>query len=749
MEDGMGKFGAYATAIIQAFCWLGFAPPARSQARIDFGRDVQPILKANCYTCHGPAQQMGGLRLDRRKDAMRGGTIPDIGPGNSDGSRLYKRLLGNEFGPQMPLTGPLKPDQVQIIKNWIDQGAVWPDELSGEAPLPPPDPAATRMMDAIRNGDHAAFKKILSQNPKIGNSRGPGGSTPLMYAAMYGEPDSVRAILEGGANPNFANYEGATPLMWAAGDLAKVELLVDHGAAVNAQSDGARTALLVAAGRYGNYGVVKFLLDHGADPNAHSPSLGADMTPLGEAAYIGDVQMVKLLIERGADVKAASGLAVYFALEAKCAECVDLLIKPLGRSELNGIIPSLGPPGADARQLDFMLDHGADVNSKDFEGHTLLMLAAASDAVPAEMIGDLIKRGVDANARDPQGHTALDFALRRGPNAVADRLKEAGGKEGKPFTAEVVAPVPAHSIRAAVERSLPLLQANDEVFLKKSGCVSCHNNVLTSMSVAAARDHGFSVDERIADFELKTVSNYLSGWRDRAQLGVGIPGDSDTVSYILLGLAAGNYPPDASTEAQARFLKAHQEADGHWFPVAHRPPIEASAFVVTAASMHAIQIYGPKSEQESNRDSVRRASVWLEKTSPESNDDRAFQLLGLGWAHADKDAIKKAARGLLAEQRADGGWAQLPSLKSDAYATGEVLVALKESGALTASDAAYQKGTKFLLQTQLADGSWYVQTHALRIQPYFESGFPHGRDQFISAAATNWATKALALAVQR
>ena len=62
--------------------------------------------------------------------------------------------------------------------------------------------------------------------------------------------------------------------------------------------------------------------------------------------------------------------------------------------------------------------------------------------------------------------------------------------------------------------------------------------------------------------------------------------------------------------------------------------------------------------------------------------------------------------------------------------------------------AAYRKGVRFLLDTQLEDGSWYVRTRAIPVQLYFDSEFPHGQDQFISAAATNWATMALAGAVR-
>ncbi len=129
-----------------------------------------------------------------------------------------------------------------------------------------------------------------------------------------------------------------------------------------------------------------------------------------------------------------------------------------------------------------------------------------------------------------------------------------------------------------------------------------------------------------------------------------------------------------------------------------------------------------------------------------STEDHALRLLGLAWSGAGKDVVQASARALVAAQRPDGGWSQLSSLTSDAYATGQALVALAESGAITTSDAAYKRGVDFLLKTQFADGSWFVKSRAIPLQPHFESGFPFGRDQFISAAASNWAARALALA---
>ena len=102
---------------------------------------------------------------------------------------------------------------------------------------------------------------------------------------------------------------------------------------------------------------------------------------------------------------------------------------------------------------------------------------------------------------------------------------------------------------------------------------------------------------------------------------------------------------------------------------------------------------------------------------------------------------------LLKTQRADGGWAQLASLDSDAYATGTALVALHQAGGVATADPAYRNGLRFLLARQLDDGSWHVPTRSTPIQTYYESGYPHGEDQFISITAAGWATTALALAL--
>src|SRR4051794_33108482 len=169
--------------------------PPQGPGRVDFVRDVRPIFEAHCVECHGPSQQMNGYRLDRRRDAMRisdGGTI--IGPGNSAGSRLYLRITGAGYGAAMPPTGRLEPAQIETVRRWIDQGAEWPDAAAGDETPTTPDSRAARLMDAIRVGDRARFDALLAADPGAASLKGAAGSTPLMFAALYGDVEMVRRL---------------------------------------------------------------------------------------------------------------------------------------------------------------------------------------------------------------------------------------------------------------------------------------------------------------------------------------------------------------------------------------------------------------------------------------------------------------------------------------------------------------------------------------------------------------------------
>jgi hypothetical protein len=122
------SLGLFATLLQGAVIHLASA----QGRRIDFRRDVEPILRANCYQCHGASKASAQLRLDDKELAMKGGISGAvIIPGNGKDSRLMKRVLGEGDESRMPLGGaPLKANQIELIRKWIDEGAVWPDSKS-------------------------------------------------------------------------------------------------------------------------------------------------------------------------------------------------------------------------------------------------------------------------------------------------------------------------------------------------------------------------------------------------------------------------------------------------------------------------------------------------------------------------------------------------------------------------------------------------------------------------------------------
>jgi mono/diheme cytochrome c family protein len=135
-------FPRFATIAIAALCAGGLS--AQTAARVDFQREIRPILSENCFQCHGPdsASRQAGLRLDRR-DAVIGKMIV---PGNSSASLLYQRITDPDPGSRMPLAESrrsLTPAQIALLKRWIDQGAPWREQWAFQPPVKAKPPVVT------------------------------------------------------------------------------------------------------------------------------------------------------------------------------------------------------------------------------------------------------------------------------------------------------------------------------------------------------------------------------------------------------------------------------------------------------------------------------------------------------------------------------------------------------------------------------------------------------------------------------
>lgn len=751
----MTLHGLFAASLGVVLC----SSPAVAQTapvKVDFARDIQPLLKQNCVKCHGAEKQSGGLRLDQRSSTMKP-LLRRVVAGSPENSMVYHRVIG-EMGQPMPPTGDLKPDEVALLKRWIEEGAEWPDALANETPLPPIDLDAVALVELMRGGNSAAVMKKVTEKPRLLNARGPEGSTPFMYAVLYEPVPVLEKMIALGAKVNAANDNHGTALLWAAHYLPKTRLLVEHGANVNAESDDFRTPLMVAARTPGALKVVSYLLDHGAkvNPNAHA---GAQSSPLLEAATAPEAAIFALLLEHGATIKGEAQSMLTTAVYTGCEQCVEMIqTRVKDKDVYTGSLQDTALFG-NMRQIQMMLDHGADVKSYDPLGRTALMYAAQSDMLPLDAVKLLVTRGADVNARSKhakggdEGQSVLDMALKHGPTPVSAYLVSMGAKMTEAGRAPVLDPRFRGELKLAVAENLPMLQKADRNFAKLSGCISCHNNSLTAMTVGMARKRGLPVDEAIAQETVRANVDALKISRDILHEGFLLPvGDnfSENVwAYVLLGLAAEGYKADLNTDAAAMYILARQQPTGEWVaPHADtRQPICLDYVANTALSMRALQLYAPRTDVVVYRRSIAMAAKWLAKAESENNEDRSWRLLGLAWAGTAGPSLEKAKRELLTAQKADGGWSDLPSMPSSAYATGKSLVALRTAG-VPVSSPAYKRGVMWLRQHQERDGTWMVETRAMAFQPAFDAGFSHGTSQFMSAAGTGWADMALMMGMR-
>lgn len=632
----------------------------------------------------------------------------------------------------------------------------------------------------LRGGNVRQLRGALDHGASV-NARDARGNTPLLLAAAYADAACVRLLLERGADVNAVNQAGSTALLRAAADYEKLKLLVERGAKVNVRSMLGNTPLMLAARPAKSRHSVELLLAHGADVAATNIH-GA--TALMAAAAGGDVESVRLLLKHGANPNEQPGIGeaafifggarspLMWAAFRGNVEIMKVLVEAGAEVNAEG---SVGTPLSQAAwadrtaAADWLIARGANVNQMThMDGFTPLHWAAATESSDAALVKLLLKHGanpntgggahIDAFMDVPQ--TPLMLARRRGDTDILATLLTGGATNETPDRVKSIQPpvrqLPAKldtvTLRAAVNQAVAPLQETAIVSKKafvnhasKQDCTSCHQQYLPMAAVGAARSFRATVDAQaeadlakmVAAGELKM---YEADW-----VPVFHPDAVFTKGYALFGYANAGHAADEFTDAAVHHLATIQGKDGQWYNNLPRPPLQSDDIGATALAVHALQKYPLPGRKAEFARRVEQARRWLWKAKPDNHEGRIYQLLGLAWAGEPAAKLQSLAQALMAEQHADGGWAQLPKLNSDAYATGQAVYALRVAAGLNTAHPALDQGRRYLLNTQLADGTWHVKRRAFPFQPTMDSGFPHGRDSWISAAGSSWAVMALSL----
>jgi ankyrin repeat protein len=594
------------------------------------------------------------------------------------------------------------------------------------------------------------------------------GNTPLHLAVLRSDADAVEALLKTGADATAVNAAGATPLHYATANERIVIALLAHGAPVNAVSKLAHTPLSLTVLHPDSYAVASRLIEAGADAKYR---IGDEISVvLCLAITGGDHRTVELLLAHGAEVNPATGdLPMVTAASSGDTEMIKLLLAHgatvnCRNSEWDPQPLSIALAWNQLDAARLLIDRGADLMVRiPFSVRPPVMVLSAYDDTRDPTIARLlVARGVDLNSADDNGETALSFALKRGSaSPLVAFLREAGAKESvTPRRTKTVPsrPLPTEPtarqamIRTSVQRAIDRVQPSSKAFLQvplvhdQQKCTSCHQQQLPNVALSLARERGLRVDENELGRTLSAINaEYAAGIETVRQIGPAFP-PMITVrfGFDFDALHAFHYAPTPATDAISRALLTHQRTDGSWWAPVRRPPMEDGPLFATASAARALQLYPPAGMEREVARSLERTRSWLTAQKMRDLNDRIFQLFGLVATNDTPEHLRSVAEQVLVVQGPDGGWAQFPGLEGDAWATGSALVALHQAGVPT-THRAYQRGVEFLLRTQFDDGSWWVRSRTIPFQPHFNGNFPHGKDQWISAAGTSWAMTALLL----
>lgn len=358
----------------------------------------------------------------------------------------------------------------------------------------------------------------------------------------------------------------------------------------------------------------------------------------------------------------------------------------------------------------------------------------------------------DEPAAAPPAATPKDAA----PAPAAPAPAPPAATPAGPIEVPIPAVIPAattEQIHQTVDRATAYIRNESASWLAVRVCAACHHAPTPLWALGEAARQGYTVDSK---YVTETIEKLL-GSKEKLLASKIFPdptappdprpqGRGLNMGLPFLAVAARSFP--SLEEGQKQSLKliadeiiSKQQPDGSWefFAGLRRPPINENQTVDHVWIIMALEGETGPDSPEPQRVALAKAKQWLAATTlPDTTQDKAFKLLLAARAGKSRDEMKPTIDELLALQRTDGGWAQLPELKSDAYSTGQVLYVLSLFG-FKADQAEIKRAIDFLVVMQKEDGSWPMLSRST------PDGSPGSSKLLtpINCASASWATLGL------
>lgn len=267
------------------------------------------------------------------------------------------------------------------------------------------------------------------------------------------------------------------------------------------------------------------------------------------------------------------------------------------------------------------------------------------------------------------------------------------------------APPTTDEVRATIKHSIPYIEKQGQWWIEEKKCASCHRVGTMLWSLQTAKQHGFTVSERLPEWTDWATGKSLEK-SDKGKLA----GTTNKEGVVQFLFAAAPHDTESETHNKLiSLLRADQRPDGSWkaggqLPLQKRPQPETDA--VSTMWLTLALLDAPPDPQ--NEKTIQQALTFIDKSVPgKSTEWHALQLL-LAVSQkqtAKRDQLIQQLQGL---QHDDGGWGWLTNDPSDALGTGMALYALSRAGVDGQAESSV-KAKQFLIKTQRKDGSWPVK----------------------------------------